>query len=233
MSSWATGSLDLYARGTDNQLYHRHYANGWGEWEALGGNCTSAPDSVSWGAGRVDAVVRGPDNALYRKVWTDRLGVPLIAQEQSNWCWAASAQMIGQWYGINIPQCEQANYAFGRTDCCTTPFPRECNRGGYASTTLAHWGFTYSIADGGLSDSTLVSELTDRKRPVAEIWDWTSGGAHQFAVTDHLRFAEDQFVVKNDPWPPNVGEQSLISLSALRSGPGYYLAETLYNIKKK
>ena len=233
-SSWGAGNLDIFARGADNQLWHRHFwGNSWGDWEALGGSCTSSPDSTSWGPNRVDVVVRGPDNQLYRKVWTDRLAVPLIQQEQSNWCWAATAKMIASIYGMNIAQCDQANNAFGRTDCCANPSSSNCNSPETPSTTFGHWGFGYTYAyNGGLTDAELVTELTANKRPVAQRWAWTGGGAHWFAVTDHLRFAGDEFVVKNDPWPPNVGEQLFISVAALRKGPGYDSTHTIHRIVK-
>jgi hypothetical protein len=36
-ASWASGRLDVFARGTDSALWHIWYDNGWGTWESLGG----------------------------------------------------------------------------------------------------------------------------------------------------------------------------------------------------
>ena len=68
--SWAPGRLDVFARGTDNALWHKWYQGGWSGWESLGGGLTSDPGAESWGNGRIDAFVRGTDNALWHK-WYD------------------------------------------------------------------------------------------------------------------------------------------------------------------
>ncbi|WP_238554057.1 hypothetical protein [Gordonia sp. KTR9] len=67
MSSWSSGRLDTFVRGTDNALWHRWFHNGWSEWESLGGVLTSAPTAVSWSDGRIDVFVRGTDKALWHK----------------------------------------------------------------------------------------------------------------------------------------------------------------------
>ena len=62
-------SLDVFAKGTDNALWHKHYqsGSGWSDWESLGGYLTSSPAAVSWGPGRIDVFVRGTDGALYHQ----------------------------------------------------------------------------------------------------------------------------------------------------------------------
>jgi hypothetical protein len=69
VSSWASGRLDTFVRGTNNAMWHKWYSSGWSGWENLGGVLTSAPDAVSWGANRIDSFVRGTDNALWHKWW--------------------------------------------------------------------------------------------------------------------------------------------------------------------
>jgi Arylsulfotransferase (ASST) len=62
------GRLDVFVRGTDNQLYQKSFGHGsWGGWQPLGGVLMSAPAVASQGAGRLDVFVRGTDNQLYRK----------------------------------------------------------------------------------------------------------------------------------------------------------------------
>jgi hypothetical protein len=71
--SWAAGRLDVFARGTDNALWHLSYDGGWGPWEQLGANPISAdPTAVAWGFNRIDVFVRGADNALYTKWWNGK-----------------------------------------------------------------------------------------------------------------------------------------------------------------
>jgi hypothetical protein len=66
-SSWASGRLDVFVRGTDSALWHKWYENGWSGWESLGGVLTSSPAAVSWGNGRIDVFARGTDSALWHK----------------------------------------------------------------------------------------------------------------------------------------------------------------------
>ncbi len=68
VASWSAGRLDVFARGTDNQLWHRFWAgSSWSGWEALGGVLTSDPTAVSRGPGIVDVFVRGADGQLWQK----------------------------------------------------------------------------------------------------------------------------------------------------------------------
>ena len=48
------------------------------------------------------------------------INVPQIAQEQSNWCWAACVEMVLRYYGeLAVQQCELANELFCRSEYCT------------------------------------------------------------------------------------------------------------------
>jgi hypothetical protein len=67
VSSWAPGRLDMFARGSDNALWHRFYDAGWSGWESLGGTLNSEPAAVSWSSGRIDVFWRGTDNALWHE----------------------------------------------------------------------------------------------------------------------------------------------------------------------
>ncbi|MEP0885209.1 hypothetical protein NDI49_27030 [Trichocoleus sp. ST-U3] len=68
--SWAPERLDVFARGTDNTLWHKWFDGGWSDWESLGGVLTSDPTAVSWSNGRIDVFARGTDNTLLHK-WFD------------------------------------------------------------------------------------------------------------------------------------------------------------------
>jgi hypothetical protein len=70
VSSWATGRLDVFVRGTDSALWHRSFDVGWSDWESLGGVLTSGPAAVSWGQNRIDVFARGTDSALWHR-WFD------------------------------------------------------------------------------------------------------------------------------------------------------------------
>lgn len=62
--------LDTFIRGTDNQLWHRHWDGAhWGAWEPLGGYLTADPAAVASAGGRIDVFVRGGDWGLWHKVF--------------------------------------------------------------------------------------------------------------------------------------------------------------------
>ncbi len=75
VSSWASGRLDVFARGTDNTLYQRSYETNWTGWNSLGGDLTSAPAATSWDKGRIDVFTKGKDNTL-RHSWYDGTWAP-------------------------------------------------------------------------------------------------------------------------------------------------------------
>ena len=54
--SWGLDRIDVFARGTDNHLWHRWYQDSWGPWEDLGGSISSPPAVASWAPGRLDVV---------------------------------------------------------------------------------------------------------------------------------------------------------------------------------
>jgi hypothetical protein len=69
-STWGPGRLDVFVRGSDNQLWHNWYASRWFDWEPLGappGGLSSDPAAVAWSAGRIDVFVAGADDQLWHK----------------------------------------------------------------------------------------------------------------------------------------------------------------------
>jgi hypothetical protein len=70
--SWGPNRLDVFARGTNNALYHissDDNGSDWNPaWEDLGGAIESAPTAVSWGPGRIDLfVAQAGTGAIYQK----------------------------------------------------------------------------------------------------------------------------------------------------------------------
>jgi len=68
VSTWGTGRIDAFVRGSDNGLYQDTW-NGaaWSGWIGRGGMLSSGPAAVSWSANRIDVFVRGTDNQLYHR----------------------------------------------------------------------------------------------------------------------------------------------------------------------
>ncbi|MFL5628001.1 MAG: protein kinase domain-containing protein [Ktedonobacteraceae bacterium] len=69
VTSSGPNTLDLFIRGGDNALWHKHYDGSWHDWEALG-NLATDPAAVSLAPGRFDLFTRGTDNTLQHK-WFD------------------------------------------------------------------------------------------------------------------------------------------------------------------
>lgn len=57
--------LDVFVRGTDNELYLREFdGEQWTKFYSLGGSIAGTPKIVSWGKGRVDIFARSTDGSL-------------------------------------------------------------------------------------------------------------------------------------------------------------------------
>lgn len=74
--TWAPGRIDIFTRGTANDLRHQWYtsADGWSPWESLGGTISGDPSAVSWGSGRIDVFAKGGGNSIYWKTYVSGSG---------------------------------------------------------------------------------------------------------------------------------------------------------------
>ena len=99
------------------------------------------------------------------------LKVTLRPQETKMWCWAASGQMVMEYLGRKVAQCEEANHRFGRDDCCPSAgaeVPSDCVIGGWAE--YKKWGFSFKkTTNYALTWDELVAQLSSGKplRPTA------------------------------------------------------------------
>lgn len=152
------------------------------------------------------------------------LSLPITTQQFSNWCWAASAKAVMDYNGMAVQQqCELANSAFGRTECCAGSAFWEtsiCNHGNYLSgpnngydvpgmsveTLLNRNSQLYSFPDLPLSQIDAVAEI-DRGFPFIMEFQWkTAPGAH--AVVAHGYDLGGEYIVYMDPWP-GIGYQRM------------------------
>jgi hypothetical protein len=73
--STGTGSMDLFIRGPNYELLHKHWTNGvWGAWENLGGYLTSGPGATTYVTSRIMVFVRGGDGRVYYRAWAPGRG---------------------------------------------------------------------------------------------------------------------------------------------------------------
>ena len=134
------------------------------------------------------------------------LNVRVVEQEQSNWCWAGSSEMVFRYYGTAIAQCAMANYAAERndfpvSDCCA--LPSECNEAnflgdypGSVEDILQHWGVESEMVYAALRKTVIANEI-EQRRPFIMGWHWNSGGGHALVG----RGIEGNNVYYIDPWP--------------------------------
>jgi hypothetical protein len=163
------------------------------------------------------------------------LSVELDPQQQSNWCWASTTQMIASYYDVFLTQCAMANVNTGRTDCCTNSAsasdPNKCNQGGWWM--LSQNGFSVKDTSTALTYAQLSSEFASN-RPVAFAWGWTGGGGHAMVATGAWTSADNrQWVTFNDPWAPNVGDRTDVLYTDWVSNAGHEHWLDTYNIVKK
>ena len=157
------------------------------------------------------------------------LPVPLKPQETNMWCWAASGQMIMNYLGATgVTQCDQANRELGRTDCCASPTPSACVKGGH--TQFDQYNFDLDYADGALSFSALSSEI-DANRPVEFAWSWTGGGGHVMVAVGYTTINNVNYVYDQNPWPPNQGvNHELLTYSRYVSDTDHTHQDDAYHI---
>jgi hypothetical protein len=169
------------------------------------------------------------------------LPVELRSQETSMWCWAASGEMVMDYLGTNVTQCDEANKRFGRTDCpcgqCgDNPLANPpCVYGGWPE--FDKYGFTFErTSDTALSWSSLTKELSPNKycgkTPIAFSWHWDGGGGHMMVAYGYASVAGVNYVAIHDPWAPCVGDTRLVSYADWVDGAGYSHWDDFYKIRK-
>jgi len=149
--------------------------------------------------------------------------VPLNAQEASEWCWLACAQMAGNTppRSAQLQQCQLAqSYVPGAADCCTSkPPPAACNRGG-AKTVIQQLfsdhalGFVPVAFEGSPDETQLLAWLA--QGPVQVFWS-TPDQAHVALIVGATLIGKGayQYVV-NDPWPIGSGQVRSLTFDQLQ-----------------
>jgi hypothetical protein len=172
---------------------------------------------------------------------SETLPVTLRAQEESNWCWAASGEMVSEFItGGNVQQCAEVNRRYGRNDCCNNPTPAACNRTGWPDDLLTAAGLTWTrTTDSALSLAMVKSQISRQSscwaRPFAFTWRWTNGGGHMMVARGYrvlelrgVKFGEFtlpglkiDMVQVNNPLPVDVGTVEWVTYANYVSGAGH------------
>lgn len=130
------------------------------------------------------------------------LSVPMIKQEQTQWCWAACSDMVLHYYGNpGVAQCEFANWLFSQSACCNVPSSSLCNRPCQVqdvSRVYSNWSVKSSLVMSTVPFATLDSEVA-ASRPVEVAYAWNGGGGHVALVTQTAVVSSRSVVRVNDP----------------------------------
>ncbi|MFF5710566.1 MULTISPECIES: papain-like cysteine protease family protein [Streptomyces] len=127
-------------------------------------------------------------------------------QEQTNWCWAATAMSVSHFYDAASPwiQCILADDEFGSTDCCADGSTPACNRPWYLFSALKRVGHNGQVEEGVAS--ALEFEIAAR-RPVVTKIVWSGGGSHFPLISGYADivvslnpFTLERYLYIQDPW---------------------------------
>lgn len=130
------------------------------------------------------------------------LTVPQIKQEQTQWCWAACADMVLHYYGnAGVRQCDFANWLFAQSACCNVPSSSLCNKPcaiGDVCRVYNQWGIQCSYTGSSVAFATLQSEV-NADRPVEVGYAWNGGNGHVAVIRGWDVNATGPFLAVNDP----------------------------------
>lgn len=138
------------------------------------------------------------------------LDVDQVTQEHSNWCWAASAVDVLNWYGSNPSQCSVANWALGRADACAgasfywNSYANSTNAlygyNGSVQSILRSYGVGSTVYTSALSWNSIVNEV-DAGHPFVMRFGWYGGGGHILVGYGYYDQQGTAMVGYMNPWP--------------------------------
>lgn len=124
-------------------------------------------------------------------------------QEQTQWCWSATATSVAHYYNAASPwtQCTLVNAELGRADCCTDPSSGNCNQPWTLSTVLTRVGHLASVSGASTSFADVRAEIDDG-RPLGVRIGWSGGGGHFNVLACYISntLFGQQSVQVEDPW---------------------------------
>ncbi len=159
---------------------------------------------------------------------------PYFAQLQSSWCWAATGQMVMQFLGKSVQQCQQAADQTGLA-CCGMPFPVGCDAGSWPL--FEEYGFSYDMMAGKvLTEAQIKAQIHCSRKPIAHayvyaqgVWDGHMVVAYGYSwdPVQHITFIE--------VYDPDWQQAPAIPYDEYARGPATNSApwRDYYNITKK
>ena len=159
------------------------------------------------------------------------LNVPITAQEQSNWCWAASGKMCMNYIhpASNVAECDEANKEFSQSTCCQNGSSSQCNQGGWPQPDK--YGFTFNTtSDTPLQWNQVTGQIYCNSKPFAFSWHWSGGGGHMMVAVGYSIVDGANYITVNDPLPVGMGSQWTNTYDYYVSATGHTHWNDYYNI---
>jgi hypothetical protein len=182
-----------------------------------------------------------------------KLPVNLKSQQRDWWCWAATTEMISDYYEHRIEQCDSVNFIHGTPPDCCTGCLGNCPCWGPLwgasiddiKNNWVHWNFKFTYIASSLSWDTIKATLSDKpsckKSPIQVIWWYTAGGGHVITVYGYQEVEKMKYIYYLDPLPPGCeknleqcstvsgGEDAVVSYDAFISNSLYIWGDSFYN----
>jgi hypothetical protein len=165
-------------------------------------------------------------------------GVVVDDQEQSNWCWAATGEMVMGYFGTQVRQCDEVKTEKGLSNCCGFPhFAMQyltdqkmncqgCNCGG--SPPYGSYGHSGTSSATALTWAQLQVQFATDNKPISFAWNWCGGGAHVLVAFGYTTAGGNQVWVMD----PESAEPYLVSYDEWSTNPnnnGTCSAGDIYN----
>ena len=147
-----------------------------------------------------DDFVVGNDRLIDTIWWLDEIDFSMQPQQQSNWCWAATATSVALFYqpGSGWQQCGVANGELARTDCCGAGASGACNVYGFLDQALTVVGhFDHWV--GGIATTAQIENEITFTRPLGIRVAWSGGGAHFLVIKGQYSAGGIDYVSVDDP----------------------------------
>jgi hypothetical protein len=127
----------------------------------------------------------------------NRLSITMQAQQNSNWCWAASGNTVATFYGYTYSQNQFCNMAFGNAlnaSCPNSQASLANDQTAFRRIGISPGNYIYDY----LYYSSIIREV-DAGRPVLARIQWSSGGGHMEVLYGYDQ--SQSWVYWGDPWP--------------------------------
>ncbi|MFC6704991.1 papain-like cysteine protease family protein [Flexivirga alba] len=147
------------------------------------------------------------------------------AQEQSNWCWAATGNSVAAYFGYDYSQNQFCDMAFGQSTDTTCP-NTQANLGNDQQAFSTIGINPGSYISGTVSYSTVVNQISNNE-PIMTRIGWTSGGGHMMVLTGYD--TSNNQVQYYDPWPSD-SRFNVSTYNWYRSNSQFTWTHTLYGI---